>query len=80
MIWLATGGVNNLNTGRCKILKGRRVIMFPDLGAEEILERKCKDIQELHMAKVNTWLRERASPEDIEKGLDLGDWIVRHYI
>jgi len=79
MIWLATGGLNNLNTNRCKVLKGRKIILFPDLGAEEIWEQKCKDIPELHKAKISRWLIDRASPEDIEKGLDLGDWIVRYY-
>lgn len=79
MVWLATGGLNNLNAERCRVLKGRKVILFPDLGAEEIWGKKAAEIPELAHARISLWLRERAGQEDIERGLDLGDWVVRYY-
>lgn len=79
MVWLATGGLNNLNAERCRVLKGRKVILFPDLGAEEIWEKKAAEIPALAHARISLWLRERAGQEDIERGLDLGDWVVRYY-
>ncbi len=79
MVWLATGGLNNLNAERCQVLKGRKVILFPDLGAEDIWEKKAAEIPELAHAQISLWLRERAGQEDIERGLDLGDWVVRYY-
>lgn len=35
VLFLATGGLQNLNAERCAPLKGHRVILFPDLGAED---------------------------------------------
>ena len=32
-LWLATGGIRNLNVEKCKYLDGRHIILFPDAGA-----------------------------------------------
>ncbi len=32
-LWLATGGIRNLNVEKCKYLDGRRIVLFPDAGA-----------------------------------------------
>lgn len=34
-VWLATGGLNNLRDETTHCLTGRRIFLFPDLGAEE---------------------------------------------
>ncbi len=31
-LWLATGGAHNLHADRCGVLRGRRVVLFPDAG------------------------------------------------
>ncbi len=32
-LWLATGGIRNLNVEKCKCLDGRHIVLFPDAGA-----------------------------------------------
>lgn len=34
-VWLATGGKQNFKAEKCECLKGRKVILYPDLGAFE---------------------------------------------
>lgn len=32
-LWLATGGIHNLSVAKLNVLKGRRIVLFPDAGA-----------------------------------------------
>lgn len=80
-IWLATGSAGGLNTEKCKVLKGRNVILFPDLGAAyKMWSEKVKIIRaELSL---NIWvsdLIEKRTEEEIDryKGFDLVDFILR---
>ena len=41
-IWLATGGLCNLNKGQIKALGPRKVILFPDAGCAEKWAEKAK--------------------------------------
>jgi len=34
-LFLASGGLHNLNEERCKAIEGPTIYLFPDLGAEE---------------------------------------------
>lgn len=43
-VWLATGGKQNLKTEKCECLKGRNVILFPDLGAFDVWKEKGEAI------------------------------------
>lgn len=80
-IWLATGSAQGLNTEKCKVLKGRKVILFPDLGeGYRIWSEKVKSIRaELSL---NIWvsdLIEKRTEEEVDKtkGFDLVDFILR---
>jgi hypothetical protein len=33
IVWVATGGVNNLSVEKCNVLSGRKVTLYPDAGA-----------------------------------------------
>jgi len=35
LIWLAVGSLNGLKLGKCSVLAGRNIILFPNLGAFE---------------------------------------------
>lgn len=78
-IWLATGGNHGtLNIKATKVLKGRRVLLVPDLGMFD------KWVDKLQMLKANgcdasilTYLEEHASPEQKEQGLDIADFLLQ---
>lgn len=76
-VWLATGGLNNLNAEKCRVLKGRTVVLFPDLGAEEKWRTAATKIPILRRCRIYTGLRKIATAEEISKGLDIGDYVLR---
>jgi len=86
-IWLATGGIENLTYGICKVLKGRKVILFPDLNGFDNWTRKAKEFSGIGNFKVNDYLEKKAiefaNENNIElaelrkEGFDLTDVLVR---
>lgn len=78
IIWIGAGNLNGLSVEKCQILKGRNVILFPDLGAftqwrekSVELEKKCSC-----WIKVSTLLENIATPEEHKKGLDIADYMI----
>lgn len=79
-IWLACGAMNNLNAERCGVLKGRHVILFPDLNAFEKWSAKAMLLTgELSgtLFSVSDLLERQASEADKSEGLDLADYLTR---
>ena len=76
-IWLATGGLNNLQSEKTRCLSGREVILFPDLGAETKWIMQADSIPHLKNAKVSTWLMKHSTQKDKDDGLDIGDWLIK---
>lgn len=75
--FIATGGLNNLQSEKLRCLAWYRIVLFPDLGAEEKWREKTKEVPELRNAKVSTWLMNNSTMAEREEGLDIGDWLVR---
>lgn len=75
VLFLATGGLQNLNAERCAPLKGYRVILFPDLGAEDKWREKTSKIPAIKGCIISTWLTNHASAVERERGLDLADYL-----
>ena len=73
-LWLATGGLGQFND-RVKVLLGRQVIAFPDLGACDRWRKKAKDYPLLDIT-VSDFLEKNATPQQREMGADLADWVV----
>jgi len=78
LVWLATGGIGNLTTEKCQVLKGRNVILYPDLNAFVKWSEKAKEIQRACNCriKVSTHLEGIATPEAKAKGLDVADYMI----
>ena len=78
LIWLATGGKNTCMNEHClSVLKGRNVILFPDLGAENQWREKMSIFTKLGINVMTfEYLKKKASKEEREKGYDIGDCLI----
>ncbi len=82
-VWIATGGKNGCKwTERnvCKVLEGRQVILFPDLGAYDSWQEKGKLLAHTARCKVvvNDLLEKNASEENRSLGLDIADYLLKN--
>jgi len=75
--WLAAGSLHGLNTDKCQVLRGRKVILFPDAnGYSKWRAKACELNREIIGARfyVSEWLEGKAGGN--EKGVDLADvWV-----
>jgi len=83
LLWLAVYNLSSLNYEKCKELKGRQVILFPDLSktghAFKLWSEKAEKLSQLIPAvfKVSDLIECNANSIDKQKGLDLGDYLIR---
>lgn len=77
LIWLAVGGLNNFNADKCAILAGRKIILYPDLGAFEKWSQIAKSLSRLAVFTVSTLLEQKATNAERQQGLDLADFLIR---
>ncbi len=75
-LWLATGGLNNLREETTRCLMGRRIFLFPDLGAEEKWAKMANCIPALRTSVLSTWLSRNSDDTAKAEGLDIGDWLL----
>lgn len=81
-IWLATGGKTGCKwteANVCKVLKGKKVVLFPDLGAYDSWKGKGLLMAATAGCKVaiSDYLEKEANEQDKINGLDLADYLLR---
>ncbi|WP_152267015.1 DUF6371 domain-containing protein [Agriterribacter humi] len=78
-IWLACGSIGNLNAERCRVLAGRKVILYPDLNGFEKWSAKAKELAHITTVTVSTVLEKIVTNEAERKaGLDIADYLLRY--
>lgn len=78
-IWLATGGKSQLSIEKLKVLKGRTVIMFPDVDGFGYWSDKAKEVEAIGCkVVVSDLLEKNATDEDRANKIDLADWLIRY--
>lgn len=75
--WLACGSLTNLNADKCSVLRGRQVVLFPDLNGYDKWAAKAKDLSHIANFKVSDLLERKASDQERREGLDLADYLTR---
>ena len=77
-IWIAAGQLNGLSIEKAKVLKGRKVTLFPDLGGYKKWSIKANEIKQSLKCeiKVSTILEDIASETQRSEGLDIADYII----
>jgi hypothetical protein len=80
LVWLACGSSTNLKADKCRVLEGRRVILFPDLNCFDKWTDKAKHLRTLLDCNiiVSNLLESGASEAERAGGLDLADFLVRN--
>ncbi len=77
-IWLAAGSLTNLNFEKCAVLKGRKIILFPDLNAFEKWSNKAKELSKQVKFQIFDLLECKASDSDRKQGFDLADYLIKY--
>ncbi|MCI2107980.1 MAG: DUF6371 domain-containing protein [Bacteroidales bacterium] len=75
-IWLATGGKSQLSPDRLSVLKGRKVIAFPDIDGYEEWKKKLSAMPQLDIT-VSDILEKNATEADRRAHIDIADWLIR---
>ena len=77
-LWIATGGMHGcLNNQAVSVLKGRRVTLFPDLGAEDVWRKKLSLFTSVcQSVTMSDILQRNATEEQRRRGLDLADFLL----
>jgi hypothetical protein len=78
-LWLASGSLSNLTAEKCRVLAGRKVVLFPDLKCFEKWRERSHQLQAQidFNITVSDLLERQASEADKEQGLDLADYLTR---
>lgn len=71
--WLACGGLQYLNRERCNPLRGRKVILYPDLNAFDKWKEKAQEMN----FEVSDLLESRATEDERRQGLDIADYLTQ---
>ena len=75
--WLAAGSLTGLSTAKCKILAGRTVVLFPDIGGYEKWSIKAKELSSITKFIVSDLLERNATEEERRLGRDLADYLLK---
>ncbi len=76
-IWVAVGSLSNLNADKCQILKGRKVVLFPDLNGFDKWRNKAKELSHLASFAVSDLLERKATEAERKQGLDIADYLLK---
>lgn len=76
--WLATGGAQNMNKEMFAPLKGKRIVLFPDVNQYHKWKQKATSILlPRTQISVSDYLEKRATPAMREQGADLADVLIK---
>lgn len=77
-VWLASGGLSLLSGDKCKVLIGRKVILYPDINGHQKWSVKAKELSKYAIVVVSNLIERRATDEERQQGLDLADYLIKY--
>ncbi|MFO0323129.1 MAG: DUF6371 domain-containing protein [Bacteroidota bacterium] len=80
-VWLSAGNINGLSIEKFKVLSGRKVVLFPDLGkANDIWQQKANEFKHIAEVSISDYLQRIATKEQRANALDLADYLIETII
>jgi len=76
-IWLACGQLQGLTIEKCKVLEGRKIILYPDLKALDKWSSKAKELSHIAKFTVSNLLERKSTDAEKEEGYDIVDYLVK---
>jgi hypothetical protein len=76
-VWLACGGKEGLKAKKMEVLKGRKVILFPDVDGYGLWCEKADELSPMLDITVSDLIEKKASPEEREGKFDLADYLLK---
>ena len=73
--WLATGGKSQFNA-RMDVLRGRKVVLFPDVDGYDLWREKAAQRRDLSLV-VSDYLERNATEQDRRDKIDIADLLIR---
>lgn len=77
-VWLATGGKSQTDVLKMKVLKGRQVLMFPDVQGYDDWNETAKKYKFCYVV-VTDILETMVTDKQREEKIDIGDIIIEYY-
>lgn len=77
LVWIAVGSLMNLKASLIAPLKGRKIILYPDLGAFDKWKAKAKEFSGFANFAVSDILERISTDEEKKQGLDIADFFLR---
>lgn len=78
LIWLATGGKENLNLKIFSVLKGRNVVLYPDIDGFDKWTNKAKELSSITKIRVSNLLEKNATVIERKKQYDIADYLLQY--
>ena len=79
-VWIATGGKNGCKWTTwdvCKVLKGRKVVLWPDIKAYDEWHGKAQQLKQYGLqVEISDLLERKATETERAAGLDLADYLI----
>ena len=80
LLWLATGGKSNMKLDKFRVLRNRKVCLFPDLNSYDDWSNKADELSKvIRNITISDKLEKDASQKDRLEGFDLADYILESY-
>lgn len=81
LLWIATGGKNGCKWTTwdvCKVLIGRKVVLWPDINAFNDWNRKAEILKQYGLqVEISDLLERKATETERAAGLDIADFLIR---